>query len=159
MRHTPYITFSGAAFNSNKTDSEFDVNAPQYTSFYKSQRHLSTFPVRAHFDDTRYKNKKPLPSNNTYVAVEGFLWRVELDSNSGLPSLFHVAVDSISFLGKAVLPLGGHTNQGAYLSTSHVPCIKSIIRFSFNSTLIKIQIQFQCQPQQFTTNQSFTCRS
>ena len=46
-RHPSYITFSGAAFN--HAESSFDVNPPQYTSFFKSQRSLSTFPIRAKY--------------------------------------------------------------------------------------------------------------
>ena len=69
------------------------MNVSQYTSFYKTQRNLSTLPVRAHFDETRYKNKKPIPTNNTYVAVEGFLNNVEVDSKSGTPTIFHFSVD------------------------------------------------------------------
>ena len=99
---TPYITLSGATFN--KTDNTFDMNTSQYTSFYKTQRNLSTLPIRAHFDEVRYKNKKPIPSNNTYVAVEGFLNSVETDPNTGIPSIFNISVDNISFLGKAILP-------------------------------------------------------
>jgi hypothetical protein len=102
MRHRPYVTFSGIALN--RTESSFDVNAPQYTSFYKAHRSLSTLPLRAAFDDTRYKTKKPIPSNNTYVAVEGFLMEVETDSSTGRPTVFHVSVDNINFLGKAVSP-------------------------------------------------------
>src|SRR6266487_1979202 len=113
MRHTPYVTFSGAAFNCNRTDSVFDATPAQYTSFYRTQRHLSTLPIRAHFDDLRYKNKKPMPSNNTYVAVEGFLTHFDMDVNTGHPSLFHINVDNINFLGKAALPSGSlSSNQG-----------------------------------------------
>lgn len=111
IRRTPYITLSGATFN--KSDKSFEINAAQYTSFYKTQRNLSTFPVRAHFDDVRYKNKKPIPANNSYVAVEGFLNDVEMDPSTGAPSIFHISVDNISFLGKAILPTVGQSgNQG-----------------------------------------------
>lgn len=109
IRHPPYITFSGAAFN--RAEASFDVNAPQYTSFFKTQRNLSTLPIRAHFDETRYKNKKPLPSNNTYVAVEGFVTEVEIDSDTAQPYIFHISVDNISFLGKAVLPANGSQSK------------------------------------------------
>jgi hypothetical protein len=68
-------------------------------------------PIRAHFDGIRYKNKKPIPSNNTYIAVEGFLIRVEVDASTGQPVLFHVYVDNINFLGKAILPMSG-SNKG-----------------------------------------------
>jgi hypothetical protein len=112
MRHPPYITFSGTAFNC--AESSLDVNVPQYTSFFKSQRSLSTFPVCAHFDEVQYKNKKPLLSNNTYVAVEGFITEVEMDSDTAQPSLFHVSIDNISFLGKAILP-ATHGGQGKRL--------------------------------------------
>ena len=48
-----YGTFSGAAFNCNKMDNTFDINAPQYVTFYCEQCHLSTMPVCGHFDDLR----------------------------------------------------------------------------------------------------------
>ena len=58
------------------------------------------------------KKKKPIPAN-TYVAVEGFLNNVKVDSNSGTPMIFHINVDNISFLGKAVLPnVGQSGSQG-----------------------------------------------
>jgi hypothetical protein len=40
----------------------FDVNTAQYTSYFKIQHHLTTFPIQATFNDTHYKKKKPLPS-------------------------------------------------------------------------------------------------
>ena len=52
---------------------------------------------------------KPIPTNNTYVAVEGFLNNVEVVSNSGTPTIFHINVDNISFLRKAVLPNVGQS--------------------------------------------------
>jgi hypothetical protein len=104
MRRSPYITASGAAFNVDKTEGVFDCNVPQYTTFYKDRRHLSTLPIRVHFDDIRYKNKKPLPSNNNYVAVEGLLKDVDFDLNNGHASLFHISSENINFLGKAVPP-------------------------------------------------------
>src|SRR5260370_32302215 len=33
-----------------------------------------------YIDDTRYKTKKPVPSNNTYVAVDGFLDHICVDT-------------------------------------------------------------------------------
>ena len=69
--------------------------------------------ICAHFDETRYKNKKPIPTNNTYVAVEVFLNNVKVDSNSGTPTISHINIDNISFLGKAVLPnMGQSGSQG-----------------------------------------------
>lgn len=97
MREHPYINVSGAAINSNKTGGFFDVNAPQYTSQFKTNRTPSVLPVQAHFNSNKYKNKKPIPSNNTYVSIEGFLEDVDTDS-IGHATRFHVSVDNINFL-------------------------------------------------------------
>src|SRR4051794_28754344 len=101
MRQRPYINISGTALNCNKTDGFFDINASQYTSYYKNNRTLSNLPVRAHFDSNKYRTKKPIPSNNTYVAVEGFLGDIERDA-AGHITLLHMSVDNINFLGRAV---------------------------------------------------------
>jgi hypothetical protein len=111
MRVQPYINVSGAAFNSNKTDGFFDINAAQYTSYYKSNRTLSNLPVRAHFDLIKYKAKRPIPSNNTYVSIEGFLRDVETDA-MGQATLFNMSIDNISFFGRAALPVSPAGGQG-----------------------------------------------
>jgi len=103
MRQQTYISVSGAAVNSNKADDFFEVNAAQYTSHYKNNRPLSVLPVRAHFNLKKYKTKKPIPSDNTYISVEGFLEDIEIDT-AGHPILFHMSVDNISFLGRAGAP-------------------------------------------------------
>jgi hypothetical protein len=106
--------------NSNKTDGFFQVNVAQYTSYYKNNRPLSILPVQAHFNSNKYKTKKPIPSNNTYVSVEGFLEDIDTDS-SALATCFHVSVDNISFLGKATFspsPAGG---LGKHLKTFSCP--------------------------------------
>jgi hypothetical protein len=113
MRLQPYISVSGAASNSNKTDGFFDVTASQYTAYYKNRRAVSTLPVRAFFDSNKYKSKKPVPSDNTYVSVEGFLGDVEMDE-SGRATLFRMSVDNISFLGRAVLSASSSGSQGVY---------------------------------------------
>ena len=117
MRQQVYINVSGAAVNSNKDNGFFEVNATQYTSHYKNDdRSLSTLPVRAHFNTSRYKNKMPIPFDNTYVTVEGFLENVETDT-AGHATTFHMSVDNISFLGRANLSpsklsdLGEHFNS------------------------------------------------
>jgi hypothetical protein len=78
----------------------FEINASQYTSHYKSNKTLSIFPIRAVFNTTKYKFKKPVPSNNSYVSVKGFLAEIETDSNR-CALCFLVLVDNINFLGKA----------------------------------------------------------
>jgi hypothetical protein len=114
MRQQPYINVSGAVLNSNKTDSFFQVNAAQYTSYYKSNRTLSILPVQAYFNSNKYKTKKPIPSNNMYVSVEGFLEDIETDS-SGLATRFHVSIDNISFLGRAAFSPSPASSLGKHL--------------------------------------------
>jgi len=70
-----YITASGAAFFRKMSCIDehcSHYNTPQYTTFYDSEDnwHLSTLPIWTYFDDIRYKNKKPVLSNNNYIAVE-----------------------------------------------------------------------------------------
>jgi hypothetical protein len=86
-------------------------------SYYKENCNLSTFPIHAHFDKNHYKNKKPLPTHNSNVVVEGFLKRIETTPSMGEVSLFHVSVDNLHFLGKAVLSPNNGANQSK--STSH----------------------------------------
>ena len=111
MRERPYVNVSGAAINSNKTASSFEINTPQYTSQYKTNCNLSVLPVQAHFNSSKYRTKKPIPSNNTYVSIEGFLEDVETDS-TGRANKFHVSVDNINFLGRATLSPSGTGNTG-----------------------------------------------
>lgn len=124
MRQRAYINVSGAAVNANKTDGFFEVNAAQYTSHYKNNRTLSILPVQAHFSSNKYKTKKPIPSNNTYVTIEGFLEDIETDM-AGRVTLFHVSVDNINFLGRATL--------SASTASSKAPSTPSrSSRFKFN---------------------------
>jgi hypothetical protein len=109
------VNVSGIAINSNKADAVFDVNAGQYTSHYKTNKTLSVFPVRCNFASNKYKLKKPIPNENSYVAVEGSLGDIENDS-TGQATLFHVSVDNINFLGKATISSSTTNAVGENLS-------------------------------------------
>ena len=126
MRELPYINVSGMVLNSNKTSGFFDLNAPQYTSHYKYNRSLSILPVQAHFNSNKYKTKKPIPSNNIYVSVEGFLEDVETDSDSHTTT-FHVSVDNINFLDCSTLTLSMSGNIG---EPYHSISVSVLITFS-----------------------------
>jgi hypothetical protein len=76
---------SGAAVNSNNTGGFFEINTPQYTSYYKNDCMLSILPVQAHFNLNKYQTKKPIPSNNTYVSIEGFLEDFETNTTERGP--------------------------------------------------------------------------
>ena len=118
MRKWPYINVSGDALNTNKTARFFSINAAQYTSHYKNNRSQSILPVQAHFNLTKYRTKKPIPSNNTYVSIEGFLEDVNTDS-SGQATSFHISVNNINFLGRASLSPSTTGNTGnSFLSQS-----------------------------------------
>ena len=118
MRHQPFLNVSGAATNSDKSEGVFNINASQYTTHYKTNRALSVLPVRAQFNLNKYKTKKPIPSDNTYVAVEGFLADIDTDS-TGHTLLFHIEVDNINFLGKA--PISATSTSGQGLSCECFP--------------------------------------
>ena len=111
LRYAPLLDFSGTVFNCDKDLLSFDVNAEQYLSFYKSHRALPTLLIRATLDAMRYKNKKPLPSNNSIVSVLGLITHIDINEDTGLPLLFHVVVDHIGFLGKSSVPA---RNQGMF---------------------------------------------
>ncbi|KAN0107268.1 hypothetical protein V8E52_010320 [Russula decolorans] len=128
LRQKPYINVSGAALNSNKADGYFEINAPQYTSHYKTNRAQSILPVQAHFNSNKYRTRKPIPSNNTYVSIEGFLEDVETDT-SGCAMLFRVSVDNINFLGKAVLSTSTVSAGNPGPTT---PSRSSCFKFNFN---------------------------
>jgi len=139
-----YINISSAAINSNKTRGFFDINAPQYTSHYKTNRALSFLPVHAHFNSNKYKTKKPIPSNNMYVSFEGFLETIETDT-TGHATSFHMSVDNINFLGTGHTFALGHRNF-RYLFTfsllsytehivlaSNTPSPSSRFKYNFNA--------------------------
>ena len=117
MRERTYINVSGAAINSNKSASCFEINAAQYTSHYKANCSLSFLPVQAHFNSNKYKTKKPIPSNSTYVSVEGFLDTIGTDSN-GNATTFHISVDNINFLGKSAVSSATSSTAGILTSKS-----------------------------------------
>ena len=121
MREQPYVDVSGATVNMNKTGSFFHLNTPQYTSHYKYNRSLSILPIQALFNSNKYKIKKPIPSNNTYIAVEGFLEEIETDS-TGHTTSFHISMDNINFLGCATLipSTSGNTGNAFHCSSSSV---------------------------------------
>ena len=118
MRERAYINVSGAAINSNKSASCFEINAAQYTTHYKSNRALSFLPFQAHFNSNKYKTKKPIPSNQTYVSVEGFLDAIGTDSNSNATT-FHISVDNINFLGKSTTSSATSSTAGILSSKSY----------------------------------------
>jgi|SRR5712672_3056294 len=103
IHHSPYISVSGAVVNINRAQGFFKCNALQYMTFFKDHWHLSMLPIRAHFNNTHYKNKKPLPSNNSYIAVKGFLNQIIFNPNTGQPLFFQISAKNISFLGKVPL--------------------------------------------------------
>jgi hypothetical protein len=89
------------AMRPNYTYAYFDVNAGQYTSYYKTIKDRSNFSTRAHFVSHRYKGIKPIPAQYINICVEGFLYKVDTD-DSGIVMLFHLKVDNIYFLNKTV---------------------------------------------------------
>ena len=96
-----WINVTGLALNINSHNSTFDVEPPQYTSTLSKAGLTSKLPIRAHFleSDARFKKGKPLPSPNSFVAIQGFLSRVEKSAND-FPVRFHIDLDHVTFLGR-----------------------------------------------------------
>lgn len=86
---------------------------------------LSILPVHAHFNSNKYKTKKPIPSNNIYVPIKGFLDAINTDS-SGRATTFHVSVDNINFLGKLTLFLSAMGNTGNFFYSLFVFMLNTI---------------------------------
>lgn len=97
-----WINVTGLATNINNKDSTFDVEPSQYTSTLSKAGLKSQLLTRLHFpkNDARYKNRKPMPSPRSYVAIQGFLSRVE-QSGTGFPQRFHLDLDHVTFLGRS----------------------------------------------------------
>ncbi|THU79401.1 hypothetical protein K435DRAFT_810742 [Dendrothele bispora CBS 962.96] len=103
-----FIVVAGPACNVNTQLSTFDIDAYQFTSGISKQMNHpldSILPIRVYFDpdDHRWKHKKPIPSANTYIQVQGYLTRFDLN-DSGFPDRFHVQVESMTLLGKSAVP-------------------------------------------------------
>jgi hypothetical protein len=96
-----WVNVTGLATNINSKESTFDVEPSQYTSTLTKAGLKSQLSTRGHFpeDDTRYKNRKLMPSPRSYVAIQGFLSRIEL-ADTGFPQRFHLDLDHITFLGR-----------------------------------------------------------
>ena len=101
LKHRPWIHVTGVVKNSSKDTSSFDIDAAQYTSALKSDRENSVLPVHVLIRDSpKYKNGKPVPSNNnTYVAVTGFISRFDVETERLI-----VDLDSVTFLGRPTIP-------------------------------------------------------
>ena len=122
-----YINISSAAINSNKTAGFFKLNTPQYISHYKNNCALLILPVQAHFNSNKYRTKKPIPSNNTYVSFEGFLEAIETDS-TGHATSSHVLVDNINFLWRAIVLPSGTRNTGITFFSIYVSVLNTFLQ-------------------------------
>ena len=102
LQQQVYLNISDTVMNSNKTRHFFQVYTTQYATYYKHNRLLLILPVHASFNSNKYKSKKPIPSNNTYITFDSKLVDVQVNS-AGKICFLHVSVDNINFLSKASL--------------------------------------------------------
>jgi hypothetical protein len=79
----------GTATNCTPLENSFEIITKQYTSFYIKDESILLICVT--FNSNKYKLKVPMPSVDTFVAIEGLLFDVETDDN-GLPIMFNVSV-------------------------------------------------------------------
>lgn len=97
----PHVNVCGLATDMNWTANTFVVKAVQYTTATKDvPRESSIFPAAFFVPDTpRFRNKKPMPSRDTYVFVSGYISRLDLSPTSAIER-FIIEIDKVSFLGK-----------------------------------------------------------
>ena len=97
----PHVNICGLATDMNWTANTFIVKALQYTTATKDvPRESSLFPAAFFIPDTpRFRNKKPMPSKDTYVSVSGYISRLDLSPTSAIER-FIIEIDKVSFLGK-----------------------------------------------------------
>ena len=93
----PHVSICGLATDMNWTANTFVVKAVQYTTATKDvPRESSIFPVAFFVPDTpRFRNKKPMPSKDTYVFVSGYISRLDLSPTSAI-ARFIVEIDKVS---------------------------------------------------------------
>ena len=95
-----WINVTGLALNINSYNSKFNVEPPQYTLTLSKAGLTLKLPIHAHFLelDAYFKKGQPLPSLNSFMAIQGFLSHVEKSAND-FPVQFHIDLDHVTFLG------------------------------------------------------------
>lgn len=105
MRHPPYIEVCGIVKNVSKSLFSFEIHADQYSSFLKThKKKTGIFCIHAFVPDTgKYKNKRPLPQEKSFVFVTGFLTTVLSNDNENGGAVFAIEVHDMVFGGRATL--------------------------------------------------------
>ncbi|PPR02986.1 hypothetical protein CVT24_012191 [Panaeolus cyanescens] len=149
-RQTPVVILAGVASNIQKDSSTFSVEIEQYISCLKPNKtdnNTSTSKSRVQVtsfscfipDSPRYRNGKPMPSNNRYVNVFGFLTDLIASAQKrkvGLIDAFEVEVNNIIFCGQ-FLPPASHSSQSTSSNTPLKPAngtAKSLFSYSSPKT-------------------------
>jgi hypothetical protein len=95
LRINPWVTASGLVRTVTSPDNgPFRITPSQYIGILRSSQPTT---IVANFDtdnNPKFKNSRPVPSNDTYVQVSGYLSHVD-DSRT-----FYLDIDEISFLGR-----------------------------------------------------------
>ncbi|KAF8262365.1 hypothetical protein EI94DRAFT_1704827 [Lactarius quietus] len=91
-----YVHATGTATAVDTSNATFNVDSYQYTYAFRSPQ---LFLIHAMIlDSPRYKTKKPVPSNNSYVGIAGWLTRINPTGHDS-EDRFYVDVNNITFLG------------------------------------------------------------
>ncbi|KAF9472801.1 hypothetical protein BDN70DRAFT_775918, partial [Pholiota conissans] len=116
-RHRVYIHVSGKATDCQKDAGTFNLDVEQYIFVLKDAKNHATksesikpfTPISCIFPDSpRFRNRKPVPYDNHFVSISGFLTDVVFTPKNGLPAVedtgsidhFTVTVEHIAFLGQ-----------------------------------------------------------
>jgi hypothetical protein len=99
LRSSPNLTYTAVSINRNREERWFEVEARQYTSFYKK---ASSVRIRGHFTHPRYHKNQPVPAYNSIASVTSSVHGFDYDDASGF--VLHVTVNSIDFFGIPAVP-------------------------------------------------------
>jgi hypothetical protein len=114
LRSYAWVTAIGVVKNADNGNGTFDIDISQYVSAMKNLDANRLIPIRARYDLTssRYK-KPPTTRDGRFVCVTGFLSRVIKVENGNIVR-FVVDVENVTFCGQAPPP----TASAAQPSTS-----------------------------------------
>ena len=108
----PYFQVTGVAMEVSKAEATFEVNVEQYISSTKSDpsqqaggRSKPTTRFLCHIPDSpRYRNGKPMPSNNRWVTICGYVTGVDMSSDNSEVEQFRINIENVAFCGPYTPP-------------------------------------------------------
>jgi hypothetical protein len=109
----PYFHVTGVAMAVSKAEATFELNVEQYISCPKSDpstkqaggRSKPTTRFFCHIPDSpKYRSGKPMPGNNRWVTIGGYVTGVRRSSDNSEVEQFQIKVENLAFCGAYTPP-------------------------------------------------------